>query len=71
MMMHVSMKFHEILTEKGIFDILSLLVTFTLEVGIYMCYSTHHLVITHVSMKFHEILFVCLEVVVRTKKRHI
>jgi len=35
MMMHVSMMFHEILKEKGIYDILSLLVTLTLEVGSY------------------------------------
>jgi len=33
--MHVSMKFHEIFEEKGIFDICLLLVTLTLEVGIY------------------------------------
>jgi len=46
-------------------------VTLTLEVGIDKWYVTHRLVMMHVSMKFHEILFIHLEVVVRTRKRHI
>jgi len=54
--MHVSIKFHEILKEKGVFDILPLLVTLTLEIGTYKLYATHRLVMMHVSMKFHEIL---------------
>jgi len=43
----------------------------TLEVGIYKWYATHHLVKMQVSMKFHEIIFIRLEVVVWTTKRHI
>jgi len=46
-------------------------VALTLEVGTYNWYATHCLVIMHVSMKFHEIIFIHLEVVVRTRKRHI
>jgi len=49
---------HEILKEKDIFDICPLLVTLTLEVGIYKWYMTHRLVMMHMSMKFHEILFI-------------
>jgi len=39
-MMRVSMKFHEILKEKGIFDIWPLLATLTLEVGTYKWHDT-------------------------------
>jgi len=66
MMMHVSIKFHEILKEKGIFEIWPLFVTLTLEVGIYKWYATHRLVMMNVSIKFHKIIFIRLEVVVRT-----
>jgi len=55
-MVHVSMKFHEILKEKGIFDLWFILLTLTLEVGICKWYATHRLVMMHVSRKFHEIL---------------
>jgi len=80
-MTHVSMKFHEILLIrlevviqtiiKGIFDLWSLLVTLTLEVGTYKWHSTHCQIIMHVSMKFHEIIFKRLEVMVRTRTRDI
>jgi len=43
-------------------------VTWTLEVGICKWHVTHRLVMMHVSMKFHEIFFVCLEIVVWTRK---
>jgi len=56
MMMHVSMKFHEILKEKGIFGFWPLLMTLTLEVGTYKWHVTHRLVMMHVSMKFQDIL---------------
>jgi len=46
-------------------------VTLTLEGGNYNWYATHRLVMMHASMKFHEIIFIRLEVVVRTKKKHI
>jgi len=55
-MMHVSMKFQEILKEKGIFDLWPLLLTLTLEVGTYNWDMTHRLVMMHVSMNFYEIL---------------
>jgi len=67
-MMHVSMKFHEILKEKCIFDIWPLKVTLILEVVIYKWYATHRLVMMHTPMKFREILFNRLEVVVRTNE---
>jgi len=44
-------------------------VTLTLEVGIYKWYATHRLVMTHVSMKFYEIIFICLEVLIQTRKK--
>jgi len=44
-------------------------VTLTLDIGTYKWYATHHLVMMHVSMKFQEILFLCLEVVVWTRKK--
>jgi len=44
-------------------------VTLTSELRIYKWYVTHRLVMTHVSMKYNEILFICLEVVVRTRKK--
>jgi len=56
MVMHVSMKFQEILKEKGMFDIWPLLMTLNLEVETYKWHVTHHLVMMHASMKFHEIL---------------
>jgi len=73
-MMHVSMKFHEILfihlevmvqTRKKAY-LSSILVTLT--VGTYKWHMTHRLVMMHVSMKFHEILFNRLEVAVRTSE---
>jgi len=51
------MKFHEIIKEKGIFELWPIFVTLTLEVGIYKWYATHRLVMMHVSMKFYEILY--------------
>jgi len=62
-MIHVSMKFHEIIfihlevvvrTKKCIFDLRPLLVTLT--IGSYKWHTTHRLIMMHVSMKFHEIL---------------
>jgi len=55
-MMHVSMKFHEIHKEKGIFEIGPLLVTLTLGLGPCKWHATHRLMMMNVSMKFHEIL---------------
>jgi len=55
-MMHVSIKFQEILKEIGIFDIRPLLMTLTLEVGIYKWHTTYRLVMMYVYTKFHEIL---------------
>jgi len=43
--------------------------TLTLEVGIYKWYATHRLVMTHESMKFRDIIFICLEVVIQTRKK--
>jgi len=68
-MMHVSMKFHEILKEKGVFDLWPLLVTLTLEVGIYKWYATHRLVMMHVSIRIHKIISIRLEVVVWKKEK--
>jgi len=44
----MSMKFHEILKEKGIFDIWRLLVNLTLEVGTYKWHVPHRQVTMHV-----------------------
>jgi len=41
----------------------------TLEIGTYKWNATHCIVMMHASMKFHEILFICLEVVVWTRKK--
>jgi len=74
-MMHVSMKFHEILKENGIFDIWPLFVTLTLEVRIYKWYVTRCLVMMHASMKEKRIfdllpLFMTLTLEVGTSKLH-
>jgi len=80
-MTHVSMKFHEILficlevviqiRKKAYFIFDLYIVTLTLEIGTYKWHATHRLVMMNVSMKFHEMIFIRLEVVVRTRKRHI
>jgi len=44
-------------------DICSLIVILSLDIGTYMWYGTHYLVMVHVPMQFHEIIFHYLGIV--------